>query len=134
MRSPDDEIPEHEPLFRGLEAAWCAGAIVLAEAVDLEGSSCERGEHRDPVSIVCDRWPSVGWVTRERLPPPHVQDARIAWETFAVDDPNDRSDAHCEVRVRHLGEASRANRKPGSRTVKEALRIAISRSFRVLPI
>lgn len=139
MTRPKERIPPDERLFRRLRDHHRVGQIVLPEAVDLDGSSCDRERYRNAQDLIGSSWPHVAWVTAERLPReerPPGQD--LTWEFFAVDEPLVDNGAHCEIRVRrttrrHL-DSNDSSVKKRSHEVRAALRAALASRFAILDL
>lgn len=106
MRSPDPEIPSDELLYRRLKPEHIDGDRVLEDAIDGEGTSCDRARHRpEPRDLVSDAWPYVASIASGVVPtglqPPGATGApAVTWEFFVVDDPTEVNAAHTEIRVR----------------------------------
>jgi hypothetical protein len=106
VRPPDDEIPSTELLYRRLRAEHVDGDRVLEDAIDSEGTSCDRAKYRsDPRELISPAWPRVGAVAVGAVPvnlrPPTQPGApTVVWEFFVVDAPTEANEAHAEIRVR----------------------------------
>jgi hypothetical protein len=138
VRTPE-EIPSEERLFRKLRAEWLNGEAVLPEAVDLQGTSCDRAKYRNWEELVSEDWPSVAFTRGVDLPrnlrPASAPADSPLWEFFSVDRPETHNEAHCEIRPRRAGRTqtdadSALKKRPP--VVREELKFAMARQFRVL--
>jgi len=123
-------------LYRKLRVDWVHGDRVLVEAIDTEGTSCDRERHRDPKDLIEPGWPRVGWVVPRDLPRAVKPcDVSPEWEFFALDLPERHNEAHCEIRARRVGRQSVDNDpkiKKYDRVVRERLKSELASRFRVL--
>jgi hypothetical protein len=127
-------------MYRKLRPEHRNGTSVLPEAVDLQGTSCDRAKFRAPASLVSEQWPAVAFTTPELLPkgvqPPSAPPNSHPWEFFEVDWPEPENEAHSEIRVRRSGRVSEDNDDAARKrphTVREELKLALARTMRVLP-
>lgn len=137
MRAAETAIPSTEKLYRRLKDEWVNGRRVLTEAIDSQGTSCDREKYCNPVSLRTVDQPHLAFVTPGLLPValPEVPPSATTWDFFAVDDPESRNEAHCEVRVRRTGRTSTDNdRKFRDRSVliREALKSRLAAAFEVV--
>ena len=135
-RAPDPVIPPKELLYRRLREEHVDGDSVLPEAIDLQGTSCDRSQYTTPEALVSSDWPHVGKTSGEVLPMNVLPDGEKApWEFFAVDDPFEANQAHCEIRVRrHARRPNPENDKKARErcsAVRESLKYVLAQSFRV---
>src|SRR5690606_25446872 len=109
-RTPDEEIPPDEPLYRSISAADVIGPDVQPGAVDLPRCSFNRGKYSAPEAVIVERRPQdngIVAITGNELPGPVPRASGEPYEFFTADDPNPpedpNNDAHCEVRVKPQG-------------------------------
>ena len=131
-----EAIPTGEPLFRRLKATHVLGGKVLPEAVDLQGTSCARSAYCQASALIePPLWPAIAQITPEELPRSLGSDPPPKWDFFAIDDPAEGNEWHCEIRVRREGRSSEDNdRKLGKRppVLREQLKLALANAFRVV--
>ncbi len=105
-RPPDPAIPPSERLFRRLREDQTDGDCVLEDAIDTEGSSCDREKYRaNPADLRTATYTQIGLIFVSDVPTnlvPPTPPGAAPWEFFAVDDPDDANEAHCEIRVRRV--------------------------------
>jgi hypothetical protein len=126
VRLRDEDIPPDERLYRRLRSSHVDGDRVLDDAVDLQGSSCDRARYRDPEGGRSVEWPELAYISPSEMPSgirPTGKDP--AWEFFAFDDPHPGNDAHCEIRVRRESRRPREESDPAARTAKPAVRAVL---------
>lgn len=144
MRAADDTLPSDELLYRRLRPEHIDGDRVLEDAIDSEGTSCDRQRYRpDPRVLVSPAWPHVGAVAAGAVPvalhPPAQPGAPAgAWEFFVVDAPSESNEAHAEIRVRR--EAKRPSTENDAAIKKKPyatrawLKSKLADAFRVIPL
>lgn len=137
MRAADTAIPATEKLYRRLKDEWVNGRRVLMEAIDSQGTSCDREKHCDPASLRSLDYPHLAFVTPSILPVavPEAPASATTWDFFAFDNPEQKNDAHCEVRIRRTGRASTDNDKKfgeRSRLIREAIKSRLAAAFEVV--
>ena len=136
-RATEPDLPDDERLYRRLREAWLDGDRVLDDAIDLEGTSCDRARFRQPAELISEDWPEAAWIVGSNLPrdlkPPSKE---TTWEFFAVDDPREENPAHCEIRIRRgTKKPSRENDraiKKQTPAVRSWLKNVVAARFRVL--
>lgn len=137
MREIDEPIPDAEQLFRGAKAEQVNGETVGPDAIDSEGTSCNRSKYASPSSVLRpDKGVTkVVAITPGSLPPPVVAQNNIEYEFFAVDHPEDGNDAHCEIRWRRTSDRpAREHIKLTNKPVKLQLKTLLARHFRPIPV
>lgn len=135
MRSPDAEIPGDEQLFRSVSPTDLTdGACLLAQAIDLMATSCDRESYATADAVLQPNRPQdtrVVSVLAGDMPPPVMSgDGAAQYQWIAADNPVSGNDAHAEVRAHRDGNYP-AN-KPSSRAVKLKLREELASRFRVI--
>jgi hypothetical protein len=135
-RQRDDAIPGDERLFRRLKADEVDGDRVLDDAIDLRGTSCDRETFRSLADMRA-RWKFVGAVTPRDLPVDlRTEGSDVVWEFFAVDDPIESNDAHCEVRIRRTTQRGCNDNDDAVRkrspAAKAVLRFALASRFQLV--
>ena len=114
-RSPDEPIPEDEPLYRSVAKEDIDPNLgVLAHSIEMPACSLNRSRYSAP----------------DDVPPPIPRNDAVPYEFFAADDPIEGNDAHCEIRIRRSGSAYNAKHKP-SADIKAKAREALARRMRV---
>jgi hypothetical protein len=94
--------------------------------------SVNRAKYSAPESVLSEKWTRVASVAQQDFPPP-IELNSVTWEFIAVDLPVEGNDAHAEVRLHRVDDASRDGRKPDSPSAKEKLRARLSAVMLVLP-
>lgn len=132
-RPIEEPIPPGESLYRGLKPDHIDGPRVLAEAIDMQGTSTVREKYGTAMDAMSSARGEthVGVITPQELPPP-IQVDESAWEWFAVDDPLDGNESHAELRTRQTSERTSRDHKRAKGLKREQLRIALANRFRVL--
>jgi hypothetical protein len=108
------------------------------EAIDSRGTSCDRERHcGDPTLLTTAEHPHLAFVMPGVLPVGVREDtsSETSWDFFAVDDPEPRHEAHCEVRVRRAGRTSTDNDKKfgqRSRLIRETVKSRLAAAFELL--
>src|SRR5690606_39702511 len=64
-RTPDEEIPPDEPLYRSISAADVIGPDVQPGAVDLPRCSFNRGKYSAPEAVIVERRPQDNGIRSE---------------------------------------------------------------------
>lgn len=138
LRDLDEPIPDDEDLYRSLGTEDVAGDTVRETAVDLRGTSVYRRKYCDSAEAALadsrlkrPHHTGVAFITPGALPKCTVNE--VAWEAFAVDNPEDTEYlAHAEVRVRRESDApATACRSPNGTSTKLALKHRIAQQMRV---
>jgi hypothetical protein len=135
-RQRDEAIPGDERLFRGLKAEEVDGDRMLDDAIDLRGTSCDRESLRSLPEMRA-RWKFVGAVRPRELPGNlRTEGSDVVWEFFAVDDPIEGNDAHCEVRIRRISQRGSSENDDAVRkrspAAKAVLRFALASRFQLV--
>jgi len=137
-RTPDEEIPPDEPLYRSISAADVIGNDVLSSAVDLPRCSFNRGKYSSAQDVLVARRPDdngIVTITGNELPDPVPRASGAPYEFFTADDPNPSedpdNDAHCEVRIRPQGKPFSKNHKVKKEVRAKALD-ALARRLRII--
>ena len=133
-RSPDEPIPEDEPLYRSVAKEDIDPNLgVLAHSIEMAACSLNRSRYSAPDDVLSASRPKENGileVTPGDLPPPIPRNDAVPYEFFAADDPIEGNDAHCEIRIRRSGSAYNAKHKP-SADIKAKAREALARRMRV---
>jgi hypothetical protein len=130
-----EPIPPAEELYRGATEEHLAGESVEPDAIDGEGSSCNRQRYASPESVLGPVRTRTIYTTPDalrQLPSPLTLSNGVAYEVFAVDLPIEGNNAHCEVRWRRVDNAqSTEHAKIKSTTMRLEMKAWVARAFRV---
>ena len=131
MRDIDEPIPSDEMLYREIDASNVDGDLVLATAVDLQGTSVHRHKYATPDTIMLSP-PRTGLASVMCGDLPKAITCGEKSEFFAVDAPTEGI-AHAEIRPGRaptpespLGDRP-DGKKPSGKSVKNKLRNELAR-------
>lgn len=132
MRTPDNQIPAGELLYRAVrsDSVFEGGALSPA-AVDAEGTSVYRSTYSTPDEVMADLGcPLVAETTPRRLEGSvPCSTNKETYEFFAVDAPTEQTAAHAEVRWRKHGHATTEHKIIGSKAARAELKAALAKRF-----
>lgn len=136
MRLHDAHVPPAERLYRSFAptAYTSDGDHLLAEALDLPSTSCNRDAYAPPESVLIPGRPrdtGIAWISGEQLPTPEPSPGGVSYGWRVDDVPRPENEAHAEVRLCRAG-VYEPGHTTGSKVYTLRLREQLANRFRVL--
>lgn len=126
---------DDEELYRRLRWDWLDGIdAVNSEAVDLQGTSVDRSMYAatpaDCVPRCSGEEIAIGAIKFADVPPRFIVPKATAYESVVVYLPEEKNDAHSEIRFHKEGD--REPSKPQSKPLKSKIRNEVAARIRVV--
>jgi hypothetical protein len=129
MREIEPFQPDEE-LYRRVDAAHVAGSVIAVDAVEMPACSFNRSRFSRPGDVLADGSRHIAFMAADNLPDPIRREPPAKdYEFFLEDAPEENNAAHCEARIRPVGEEFRPKVKS---VIKQMVRLQLVQKLNLL--